>query len=258
MTKRAPKAIDLRGAAAVVTGGGSGVGRAVCEALAREGARVLLIGRDEAKLRRACAALPGETRFAAADVGDSKACAAAVLSAARRWGRIDLLVNSAGVIKRATAARTSDSAWAAIMRANVDGVFFASRAAARRMAAQKPRGGAIVNVASTLSLVGAPGLAAYCASKGAVAQLTRAMALEGAPDGVRVNAVCPGAIDSPMLFSEHPRGVSSAAVRARNIDLIPQKKLATAEDVARAILFLAVSPHITGALLSVDGGYVAQ
>ena len=257
MTKRGAAA-SLRGAAAVVTGGGSGVGRAVCELLALAQARILLVGRDEAKLRRACAELPTETLFVAGDVGDSKVCDRAVATAARRWGRIDLLVNSAGIIKRGSAARTSDAAWAAVMRANVDGVFFASRAAARRMAAQKPRGGAIVNVASTLAVVGAPGLAAYCASKGAVAQLTRAMALEGAPDNIRVNAVCPGAIDSPMLFSEHPRGVSAAAVRARNIDLIPQKALAAAEEVARAILFLAVEPHITGALLSVDGGYVAQ
>ena len=122
---------------------------------------------------------------------------------------------------------------------------------------QKSGGGAIVNVASTLGLVGCAGLAAYCASKGGVVQLTRAMALENASSGITVNAVCPGAIDTPMLVSGHSESESAEEVLQRNRALIPKDEIASAAEVARAIIFLARESHITGAMLSVDGGYTA-
>lgn len=260
MTARA-EPLELRDAAAVVTGAGSGVGEAVCMALAAAGARLHLIGRDPSKLRRAAknsmqAGAPA-AEFSAGDVGDAEFCRRALAAAVERFDRLDLLINNAGVIHRGTAAATSDADWARVIRTNLDGVFYLSRAAIQRMREQAG-GGAIVNIASTVGLVGAPGMAAYCASKGGVAQLTRALAVECAPHGITVNAVCPGAIDTPMLFSERAPGVDAATVRAECAAAIPQGRLANAAEVARAALFLAVEPHITGALLPVDGGYTAQ
>jgi 2,3-dihydro-2,3-dihydroxybenzoate dehydrogenase len=219
---------------------------------------LLLVGRDEKKICRVSDSLGAEidVMVLSGDVGDSDFCRRVIEETQSRFGRLDVLVNNAGVMHRGPAEQTSDEDWARVMRVNVDGVFYLSRNAVGIMRQQQ--GGAIVNVGSTLSLVGASGLAAYCTSKGAVAQLTRAMALECAIDDITVNAVCPGAIDSPMLYSEYPTGTDVDAVCARNAALIPKGVVATADEVARAIVFLASEPHITGALLSVDGGYVAQ
>lgn len=252
---------DWRDAVAVVTGAGSGLGEAVCDALAAAGARLWLVGRDEEKLRRVGEKVGQAGRaaeFMAGDVGDARFCARALTAAHERFGRLDVLVNNAGTIHRAPAGQTPEDAWARTLRTNLDGVFWMSRHAIEQMRAQQGEGGAIVNIASTVGLVGASGLAAYCASKGGVVQLTRALALECAPHAITVNAVCPGAIDTPMLFSAHPDGVTEAEVRARNIAMIPQGRLATAAEVARAVVFLATEPHITGVLLPVDGGYTAQ
>jgi len=139
------------------------------------------------------------------------------------------------------------------MGVNVTGVFNASRAFAKAASV----GGTIVNVSSTCGQVGAAGLAAYCASKGAVNQLTRTMALELAPRGITVNAVAPGAINSPMLFSEHQDPKMAETAIDRNIATIPIGSVAEPEEVARSILFLAREPHITGIILNVDGGYTA-
>ncbi|MGI9348087.1 MAG: SDR family NAD(P)-dependent oxidoreductase [Gammaproteobacteria bacterium] len=249
---------NLQNAVALVTGAGSGLGRAIVELLVAAGAKVFLLGRDTDKLRRLCDEVGQKTevKFLSGDVGDAAFCEQALADCVASLGGLELLFNNAGIIYRAPAADTPDAAWRDTMRVNLDGVFWLSRGAVAHM--RKQKSGAIVNISSTVGMVGAAGLAAYCASKGGVAQLTRAMALECAQDGITVNAVCPGAIESPMLFSGHRAGDSVTAVRKRNMAAIPQRRLATPAEVARAAIFLATEPHITGALLPVDGGYTAQ
>ena len=243
------------GAGVIVTGAGSGLGAETCRVFAGAGARILLVGRNESRLRAALESVPTESEIAAGDVCDSDFCKRAAAHARESFGRVDALVNNAGAIHRAPICATTDADWERVMRVNADGVFRMTRAAVPFLRETR---GAIVNIASTVALVGAAGLSAYCASKGAVLQFTRAAALELAADGVSVNAACPGAIDSPMLFSAHPDGAGAGEVRARNAAEIPQGRIADAAEVARAILFLATERHITGAALSVDGGYAAR
>lgn len=247
---------ELAGAVVVVTGGGSGVGAAVAALCAQAGAVVVVSGRDADKLQQTRERAGGAVHCVAGDVGDSAFCNRCVQEVVAQHGKLNVLVNNAGIIRRGTAAETDDAEWAEVMRTNVDGVFYMSRAAVQAMTAAG-QGGAIVNTASTCGLVGAAGLAAYCTSKGAVVQLTRTMALECAAQRITVNAVCPGAIEAPMLFSAHSDGSDAEAVRARNRAAIPAGELASAEEVARAIIYLACEPHITGSMLSIDGGYTA-
>ena len=255
---------DFCRAGVVITGAGSGVGAAACAAFAKLGAKVLLAGRDENKLRQTQRQLAAaketkdaKTALCAGDVGESAFCERLLDVAAERFGRLDVVVNNAGQICRGGAEETTDEQWRQIMRVNLDGVFWLCRGAARRMKSAK-KGGAIVNVASTAGLAGVANLSAYCASKGGVVQLTRALALEFAADNINVNAVCPGAIESPMLFSAHPPQRTDEQTRDINISQIPARRLATAKETARAIVFLAAEPHITGTMLPVDGGYTAR
>ena len=255
---------EWSGAGVIVTGAGSGLGAEICRVFAEQGARVLLTGRDDSRLARTRKGLEGwgtegggegGCELLAGDVCDSDFCARAAGLAREKFGRVDALINNAGVIHRANVCDTTDADWERVMRINADGVFRMTRAAIPFLRETR---GAVVNVASTAALVGAAGLSAYCASKGAVLQFTRAAALELAREGVSVNAACPGAIDSPMLYSAHMDGADAEEVRVRNEREIPQGRIATAAEIARTILFLATERHITGAALSADGGYAAQ
>jgi 2,3-dihydro-2,3-dihydroxybenzoate dehydrogenase len=246
---------------ALVTGATSGIGRATAQRLARDGTRVLVVGRNRARAEACVEAIVtagGEARSLLGDVTDPEFCTTAVRTAVDAFGRLDVLTNIAGIIRRGDVPATSDENWNETMTANVDSVFFMSRAAISVM--RTGGGGSIVNLASTVGLVGGAGLAAYCASKGAVIQLTRAMALDHAGEGIRVNAVCPGAVDTPMLVSEHADGVTPEAVHARNIAAIPQGRIPRAEEIAELIAFLAsdASHHITGTAIPIDGGYTAR
>lgn len=192
------------------------------------------------------------------DVSDSTFCDSTVDAVVTQHGRIDVLVNAAGTIHRAKATGTSDDDWARVMRVNVDGSFFMSRAAVRHMA--PAGGGAIVNFGSIWGGVGAAGVTAYCVSKGAIHQLTRAMALDHADDGIRINAVAPGEVNTPMLASQRATPPSPADLDAMAKATIPIKRLAEPIEIAEMVRFLASdrASYMTGAVVPVDGGYTAR
>ena len=244
---------------ALVTGATSGIGRACALRLAAGGFAVVVGGRSAeraAEVVDEITAGGGTATTALGDVAEPDYGDAAVAATVAAHGRLDVLVNAAGVITRSDAEGTTDDEWHRIMSTNVDGLFRASRAALPAIRAAG--GGTIVNISSTNGLVGAAGLAAYCASKGAVTNLTRAMALDHAAEGIRVNAVCPGAVDTRMLYSEGSGTVDE--VRDRNLPDIPEGRIPDGSEVAELVAFLADdrSRHITGANISIDGGYTAR
>ena len=250
------------GKVALVTGATSGIGRASAEVLAREGADVMVTGRSADSAARTVLAIVeagGSADIALGDIRDPNLATSIVAATRDRFGSVDVLVNAAGVIVRHDVVDTSDEDWRLVMGTNLDALFYVSRAAV--VAMRQAGGGSIVNIASNVGLVGTSGLAAYCASKGAVISLTRAMALDHATEKIRVNAVCPGSVDTPMLVSGRAgRGVSDEEVFAANISAIPQGRIPQPSEVAEAVAFLAsdASSHITGTAIPVDGGYVAQ
>ena len=238
----------------VVAGGASGIGAACTARFTRAGDRVVVLDLADPS----AFALSGDASALRLDVRDSRACDAAVRRVVADHGRVDALVNAAGVITRATALETTDDEWHRQFAVNVDGTFFLSRAAAREMIASG--GGAIVNIASMWGTVGGPGHAAYCAAKGAVVQLTRAMALDHARAGVRVNAVCPGEVDTPMLRAGgRAAALSDAEIAAIGTTSIPLGRVAAPDEIASVIEFLAspAASYMAGAIVAVDAGCTA-
>ncbi len=239
----------------IVTGGQSGMGAATAGMFANAGATVTIVDRQDSSVGDH----PGMAHISqvlVGDVGDSRFCHRVVTEVMDRLGRIDVLVNAAGAISRHNTLTTSDDDWQRVMSTNVDGLFYMSRAVLRVMMAQ--RSGAIINFGSIWGHVGAPGVIAYCASKGAVHQITRAMALEFAQDGIRINAVCPGEVNTPMLQSERPEPVTKEMLEAL-ADTVPAGRLAEPEEIARVVFFLASdeASYMTGSLVNVDAGYSA-
>ncbi len=243
---------------ALITGGTSGIGRATAELFAAEGARVAFTGR-RADLGQALARQI-EGLFVEADHRRLEDCERSVREAMSAFGRIDILFNNAGVVPGGTAESTSEGEWAATMELNVTAVWRMSRLVLPIMRAQGS--GVIVNNASDWGLVGAQNALAYCASKGAVIQMTRAMALDHAHENIRVNAVCPGDtfVERWMSDAYFRRSGRLDEAEARRSDEIPLGRVADVTEIARAALFLASgeSSFVTGATLVVDGGNTAQ
>jgi NAD(P)-dependent dehydrogenase (short-subunit alcohol dehydrogenase family) len=240
---------------AIVTGGASGMGAATVRRLAAGGARVMIVDRN-GDLAQTVATEVGGTAVVG-DVADSSFCDGAIAAVVERHGGLDVLVNAAGVIVRASGEDTTDEQWARIMGVNVSGTFFMCRAAVRVM--KTSGGGAIVNFGSIWGDLGSAGVAAYCASKGAVHNLTRALAMDHAADGIRVNAVCPGEVNTPMLQSERAEAVTDQLLMAIAAT-VPMGRLADPDEIARVVCFLASddASYMTGALVSVDAGYGAR
>ena len=250
----------LAGKVALITGGGTGIGRACALLFAREAARVAVVGRRGRPLEAVAAevaAAGGEALPVRCDVTSAADVERVMRATVERFGRLDIVVNNAGALLVATAEETTEEDWDRLMAVNLKGTFLVSRAALPEM--RKAGGGAIVNIGSVFGLVGMKKRAAYAAGKGGVVALTRAMALDHAHEGIRVNCVCPAIVETELLgeiFSGLPD--PQAARRAR-IEQIPLGRIGRPEDVARMVLFLASeeSSWLTGAALPLDGGYTA-
>jgi NAD(P)-dependent dehydrogenase (short-subunit alcohol dehydrogenase family) len=251
----------LNGKLALVTGAGSGLGKASALALAREGATVVVTELpDKLDLARATVAeieAAGETGHALPlDVRDLAGIERCVAAAAAISGRIDVLVNNAGVNVRRFAFDVTEADWDTVIDVNLKGVFFTAQAVGRVMRDQRPAGGAIVNMASVMGLIGYFQRAAYCSSKAGVVNLTRVLAVEWAEHGIRVNAVCPTFVDTPLtrpMFENQPE--FGADVLKRTL----LGRLASPAEIAAAVVFLAGpgAAMIHGHALAVDGGWTA-
>ena len=243
--------------AVLVTGGGSGIGREVCLAMAREGARVAVGDLDIDRARGtadAIRAAGGEAHALPVDVADPASVTAFVAAAETSLGRLDVLVNSAGVREIVAVLDLTFEEWNRVIGINLSGTFLPSQAFARRLVAVgKP--GRIVNLASTLGLMGAPKRAAYTASKHGVVGLTKQMAMELGPQGIRVNAVAPGVVRTPLTERYFQDAEMAQTIR----DIHALGRWAEPAEIAAAILFLASEEcgFMTGSVLPVDGGWTA-
>lgn len=246
--------MDFTGKIALITGAASGMGAATARAFAATGAGVVILDRNGEMAKQVAQEIGAESPLIG-DVSDTGFCRQAVETTLNRYGRLDVLVNCAGIIVRADAAGTTDEQWHQLMAVNVNGLFFMSRAAIGPM--KKQGSGAIINFGSIWGSVGGIGHVAYCASKGAVHQITRAMALDHARDGIRINAVCPGEVDTPMLASGRPKPPTREELKQMADRTIPMGRLAQPVEIANVVVFLAsdAASYITGALISVDAGY---
>ena len=249
----------LAGKVAAITGGGSGIGLASVRLFSREGADLAIVDRDTGRLAgaaRECAG--GKTPLLLeGDVGDEAAVERHAAAIEERFGGLDVLLACAGWASRKSVPDTTLAEWEGVLNTNLTGSFLWSRAAIRSMRARGA--GAIVLIASQLAFAGGRRNAAYLASKGAVASLSRTMAVDHAPEGIRVNAIVPGAIRTPLLESGFRRAEDPAAARAWSVSRHPLGRLGEPEEVARAALFLASdeASFTTGSCLMVDGGWLA-
>ena len=250
----------LQDRVALITGAASGIGRAMALLFARQGAAVAVVDLDEAGVQDLASAIQtagGQARAVVADVTRARDCSAAVEETIDAFHHLDILCNNAGIIRRATVLETREEDWDRIMAVNIKSIYLMSRAAMPQMI--ETGGGTILNTASGWGLTGGPRAAAYCASKGAVVQLTRAMAIDHGPQGIRVNCLCPGDTDTPLFWQEADQlGQDTETFRQAAADR-PLGRIGTADEIARAALYLVSegASFVTGTALVVDGGGLA-
>jgi len=251
----------LENKVALITGGTSGIGAAAAELFAREGAKVAITGRNESRGQAVTARIlqsGGKAIFLRTDVRKAAECQRAVDETVRSYGRLDILFNNAGVFFPQTAIDCSEEEWDLQIDINLKGTFLMSKYALGPMIAQG--GGVIVNNSSGWGLVGGDKAVAYCASKGGVVLLTKAMAIDHGRQGIRVNCICPGDVDTPMLPEDaRLRGLDWKTYRA-GCENRPLGRIGPVDEIAKAVLFLASddSSFVTGAALVVDGGGTAD
>lgn len=251
---------DFKDKVCIVTGATSGIGYAIANEIAARDGQLLLVGRRQElglELTQRLNQDKLRAHFLAADLSDPAAAQKIAAEAMERFGRIDVLVNNAGILKNGTILECSDEQWAEVLDVNLNAAFRLTRAVLPFMLDR--RRGSIVNVASDWALMGARQATAYCVSKAALAQLTRCVALDYASAGIRVNAVCPGDTDTPMLDQayDHPERAWKVQTLAATI---PLERVALPSEIAKAVAFLASddASFMTGSLLAVDGGTSAQ
>ena len=250
----------LSGKMAFITGGGTGIGRACALLFAREGAKVAVAARRKEKLDAVAQEIIAEGHEALAvecDVTRKASVDAAVRAAEERFGGLNVIVNNAGALHVGSAEETSEEDWNRVIAANLTGTFLVSRAGVPAL--RKAGGGAIVNIGSYLGLVGIQHRAAYCASKGGVTLLTKAMALDHAAEKIRVNCICPALVETEMALGAMQRMPDPAAYRKLRESQIPMGRAGKPEDVAQLAVFLASdeSAWMTGNAIPLDGGTTA-
>ena len=241
---------------ALVTGASSGIGAAIAVEFADAGWSVMAAGRDEGRLEEVADVSDNISTWAG-ELVESEDCDELIADTIDEFGNIDCLVNSAGLLRRGNAEETSDDDWRDTMAINLDVPFFLSRAVMPHLQRAE---GSIINIASYWGLHSGPRATAYCASKGGLVLLTRAMAFDYASDGVRVNAICPGGVDTPMLAAgaeEDDEDVDEFMEKIAKFS--PNGRIAEPGDVAALVMFLAsdAASHITGTAIPVDGGLLA-
>ncbi|MBI4451499.1 SDR family oxidoreductase [Candidatus Woesearchaeota archaeon] len=241
----------LSGKVVVITGGGSGFGKANANRAAHEGAQVIILERKPSATSKEIIRSGGKAVSIVCDVAKESAVKQAFSEIKKHFGKVDVLVNNAGIFRHGNIVSTTAKDWDEVLAVNLKGVYLCSKYAIPLTR----KGGSIVNISSYYGLQGGASVAAYCASKGGVLNLTRAMALAHAREGIRVNCICPGAIDTPMLRKDFPTDRQVRAIVAAN----PMGRVGKPEEVAAAILWLASdeASYVTGAILSVDGGDAA-
>jgi NAD(P)-dependent dehydrogenase (short-subunit alcohol dehydrogenase family) len=242
----------LQNKVAVITGGASGIGAATAKLFVSEGAKVVIVDLNEEKgkaFETELKALNGEALFVKANITSEEDVANIFKQTVEAFGRVDVVFNNAGIGRVHSSHDLEYSEWRNTVNVDLDGVFLVAREAIREML--KTGGGTIVNTASMFGLVGSSGSAAYNAAKGGVINLTRSLAVEYAEQNIRVNALCPGFIDTPIIPEESKQALAEAT---------PMKRLGQAEEMATAVLFLASddSSFMTGNYLTVDGGYTSR
>ncbi|WP_315371035.1 SDR family NAD(P)-dependent oxidoreductase [Paenibacillus xylanexedens] len=242
----------LQDKVAVITGGASGIGAATARLFVSEGAKVVLVDLNEEKgkaFEQELKALKAEALFIKANITSEEEVSEIFKQTVEAFGQVDIVFNNAGIGRVHPTHELDYTEWRNTINVDLDGVFLVAREAIREML--KIGGGTIVNTASMYGWVGSPGSAAYNAAKGGVVNLTRSLALEYAEQNIRVNSLCPGFIDTPIIPEESKQALSAAT---------PMKRLGQADEMAKAVLFLASddSSYMTGNSLIIDGGYTAQ
>lgn len=249
---------ELDDKVALITGAGSGIGRAIAVLFSKEGAKVAVVDINEEDGRETVGLIKkegGDALFIRGDVSGAASVKKAVENVVEKYGKLHVLVNNAGIECTGSVTELSEESWDRVISINLKGTFLCSKYCAPRIA--QSGGGTIINVASVLGLIGSKGEAAYCASKGGIISLTRAMALDFAGEGIRVNCICPGSVLTPTFKRVMTANGAYESSFAKNLEKIPLRRVAEPNEIAHAALYLASneSSYMTGSALVIDGGW---